>query len=1237
MNEFESKIKIKPLKRNEDKSKFELYKAALEWSLIDPIVIEKESDLKSKAAWKDKVEPYDHQVKNLITFCRRLPVTLLADDVGLGKTISAGLVMSELMTRNRIEKVLIVCPKLLMEQWQEELDSKFGIKSTLAIGKDLISAEPPDNQGAVITTYTSARMHLEKIIDNGYDMLILDEAHKLRNLYGVDKTPQVAIQFQKALANRMFRYVLMLTATPIQNRLWDMYSLVDLLSTARGHENPFGTDGLFYRKFIEDNRDQARKLKPVAKDEFRDIVYSYMSRIRRADADLQFPDRVVERYIVDPTSEELELLKVVSESIEDLNRLAQIGILKASVSSPEALLSWLNSMVINETIDPQVRDQVEEIAKRIPITAKMKGLGSLVERLKVEKPDDWRVVIFTCSRETQTSIQLFLEDKGIKCGIINGDTTSRNSETIRAFKSEPPEINIIISTEAGSEGVNLQASNVLVNYDLPWNPMIVEQRIGRVQRLASKHANVSIFNMTLKGTFEEYIVNRLMEKLQMASHAIGDIEALLEASGIDENSDEKAEKFEDKILKLVLASLKGIDVEEAAKKAADSIESAKKKLKEEEENIENLLGDTTEYKYNGPKSPKLPEISRSMDVETFIVKSFESMGSRLDSSDDGVLTFEKDGNLETIELATNGPKKAVFSTLYRPGAGAFDRLVRGMTAEGMFLLNDLDSNLDEKSKSIADNWVSEFKGNLKSFDIKSAKNLFTGSVLVYAKVTVAHDSYERLVEIDCSPDRHFKFSDSIVLFDREFLNDPGDIGINFDQLMESILADPGIAEFCKFYEDRMRHEVKSAGSNERKRKKLEDDFTPRLSATLVALDGKIYRKLQLECHYGLDSEIEYKSELEIIPSSDSISVSPDMDTCQITNMRVPVSCLSQCEISEKLALSEKLKLSEESGRKALPEYFVECEYTHKKVLKDEVQESDVSGKCVLTSAMKKSDLSGKLAEPIYFDLCSFTNSDVLKAELCVSDVSGKSYRMDEKLTSSVSGKSGHKSEFIRCSQTNKPLLAEEAEICEVTGSIVVPGILEACAVSNQNVLPSELSVSSFSGKKALQRFFVKSSLSDGLILEGEAIKSADGKFCSPTEAIMCIWSEAKCHPDDIRVCRMTNLQMHFKYINDAGNMAVLVDLLNGSLIGGEHTDLEDSVCQKVCDLVKYKKSHIISSKYSDSKNLTALCVEMKAFLGIKMRYIGLIYSIKDNRIIGQLSLGKRDKTKWIFESIINNS
>ena len=333
----------------------------------------------------------------------------------------------------------------------------------------------------------------------------------------------------------------MLTATPIQNRLWDLYSLVDLLTVARGHQNPFGSEGMFARKFIADNREQARQLNPEARDEFRSIVYSYMSRIRRGDAKLYFPDRVVQMHKVDPTAAEQRLIRAIAKPIQKLNRLAQISILQALTSSPDALMAQLNNMARNGTVPQEFAATVRDHRHRHAHQRQASWARQADRPTKAGKPrtlaasrlhrDGWR---------HRPPSRTFWRSKALKVGIINGYSGARNQETIARFRKNPPDFHVIVSTEAGSEGVNLQVANVLVNYDLPWNPMIVEQRIGRVQRLASEHASVGIFNVMLRGTFEEYIVGRLMEKLQMASHAIGDIEALLEASGIN-GEDEKVQ------------------------------------------------------------------------------------------------------------------------------------------------------------------------------------------------------------------------------------------------------------------------------------------------------------------------------------------------------------------------------------------------------------------------------------------------------------------------------------------------------------------------------------------------------------------------------------------------------------------------------------------------------------------------------------------------------------------------
>src|SRR5262249_17916147 len=360
------------------------------------------------------------------------------------------LIISELVARARLSKVLIVCPKVLAEQWKEELDAKFSIPAEVAIGRDLVDADPGDI-GAVVTTYNTARRYLEELPKDRFQMLILDEQQRLRNLHGSERAPQVATCFKKALEQRRFRFVLMLTATPIQNRLWDIYSLVDLLTIARGHENPFGNEDAFAKRFVADQRQQARQLKPQSHEEFRSIVYGYMSRTRRGDAKLYFPDRVVQMHRVEPTKAELELIKLLAKPIQSLNRLTQISILQALTSSPAALVAQLSNMQDKGTVPADLVAAVESIVERMPPSAKLTGLGTLVEQLKKENQDGWRLVVFTGRRETQTTIQTFLEKLGLSVGIINGDSGERNQETIARFREDPPGYRVIVSTEAGSE------------------------------------------------------------------------------------------------------------------------------------------------------------------------------------------------------------------------------------------------------------------------------------------------------------------------------------------------------------------------------------------------------------------------------------------------------------------------------------------------------------------------------------------------------------------------------------------------------------------------------------------------------------------------------------------------------------------------------------------------------------------------------------------------------------------
>ena len=872
--EFQTKV----LRRLTRPDEYRVYRAGLEWDLTDPIVIESADDFKSAPRWQDRLTPYHHQVTNLITFCRRLPVTLLADDVGLGKTISAGLVISELASRQRVSKILIVCPKLLGPQWKLELEEKFDIPAEVAIGNELLTAEP-EEMGAVITTYNSARLYLDRLPEDRFQMLILDEAHKLRNLYGVANPPQVAKRFRTALEDRRFRFVLMLTATPIQNRLWDLYSLVDLLTVARGHENPFGSEGQFARRFIADKRDQARQLKEEAREEFRSIVYGYMSRVRRGDAKLLFPERVVQMHRVNPTAAEVDLIKTIAKPIQKLNRLVQISILQALTSSPDALLAQLLNMARNATVPNELALAVKAIVSRMPRSAKLNGLARLIEKLKQEDPQRWRLVVFTGRRETQTTIQVFLESVGLKVGIINGDFGERNQDTIARFRKNPPDMRVIVSTEAGSEGVNLQVANVLVNYDLPWNPMIVEQRIGRVQRLASEHANVSIFNIMLQGTFEEYIVGRLMEKLQMASHAIGDIEALLQGSDIGDGDDDKAASFEDQILDLVLAALAGKDVETETRLKVESIENAKAELEREEANINVMLGSMDGAEYVGPRAPTLPPVVRSMEAPEFTLAALTSLGAKVTPRAPDLHLVEESNGREYIRFAEHSSAN-VSSTLYAPGSAAFQRLVSRMIATGVHAVEDLDANPARDSEALVRKWIEEFGGRVRTVESTSASRQFEGTALMRVRATVAHDGYERLVDVACAPEDHRRADGKTALsVVGRTIEDPLSVGLDADKLTEAAGQDDAIAEFSRFYLERREQETSAAAGDARKRQKLHDEFTPRLAMTVVGLDGKVHRAVTVRARYGFDAADSYESTLTVTPHDGGLSDLPDLGLC----------------------------------------------------------------------------------------------------------------------------------------------------------------------------------------------------------------------------------------------------------------------------------------------------------------------------------------------------------------------
>jgi superfamily II DNA or RNA helicase len=1168
---------------------------ALEWGLAEPIIINSAQDIKSSVNWRDRIRPFRHQVENLMRFCRRVPVTLLADDVGLGKTISAGLILSELISRGQVTRTFVVCPKILIPQWVEELGAKFGIEAYGGAGSD-VSAFHERKEPVLITTYQSATKVLDQQKPNLFDMLILDEAHKVRNLFGTDKPPQMATAVYNALRARMFKYVLMLTATPIQNRLWDIYSLIECLAVAKGHRNPLGNPVEFAGKYLADGKIKARVLRPESAAEFRGIVGNYMSRTRRADAQLAFPEREVRTYEVKTTKVEDRLQSLVAQNIGLFNELLQVSVLVALMSSPHALLAQLRNMAQSQPRFGALADAVGEQVAVGNRPAKITAVLQIVQLAK-QRQKHWRIVIFTTRRETQEMIGRVLAQEGISVGYIRGGESEKNRRAIRDFCEDVPRVNVVISTDAGAEGVNLQAANVLINYDLPWNPMIVEQRIGRVQRIGSHFKSVWVANVVHANSPEQRIVARLIEKLQVIAHTVGDIEAVLEAA-----DDPNGDSFEQQVLRMVVESLKGQDTERATQKAEKSFEDAKALLEERQAEMDSQLGPMQDQDSDDVPMPKLSPKNPATPLREFVMNALQAEGARVTEGGDGLFkavygprreetfTFERAVAEETAEVGAFHGRRPL---LYQPGKPAFERLVQRWfdKASAWIVDNRLPAGVMRKH---ADAWMEKVDGGkLTGCDAVDEDQCFSGEVVVRARVANAVDTYEKLVRVQLE-----NFSGIEIPFGgspapRRLIN-----GIEAE-LLEAVSRDSDLLAFRRYYAERLRIEKGRSDAGERLQKLL-NDLSPRLFSEVVALNGTLTGGRRIVVRYSLGGPDVWSEELRL--DSHGQLIQPECRKCELTGRNVPIATLGRCSLTGQEVLREQLAVSDLSGAAALKSLMERCEQTQRLLLREEVATCSLTGRKVCRDQLAISQISGRLGLESRSVKCDFTGLRILEDEAAVSDYSGKTCCRSDAVQGPPGYKTVHHSEVCRC---------------EETGDLSLSHLLVKCEITNRKVRRSLTAVSAVSGRCALKHLLVRCQITDELILREEAgqcqitsqtvnrkllrrcarsgvvairqrlgksvisgkwfqpqflVKLLTGEVAARHEVKKCHWNGGYLNSSSVATCQLSGLTFSTVLLNEAGEFGVLRDALDGARSGepfpdpGFLLDSKPDVFRGVCDV-----------------------------------------------------------------------
>ncbi|KUP07389.1 ATP-dependent helicase [Bacillus coahuilensis m2-6] len=447
--------------------------------------------------------PLPHQLEVAQQVVERMNgKAILADEVGLGKTIEAGLILKEYMIRGLVKKVLILAPASLVSQWAMELNSKFYIPA-VAQKKSYVW----DQCDVVVSSLDTAKRqpHKDKIYEQNYDMVIIDEAHKLKN----HKTKNY--EFAQNLKKK---FCLLLTATPVQNKLEEIFHLVSLLKP--GH---LGNESIFAENY--------QTGKSTENDQYlKELVNKVMIRNRREDTGIEWTKRKVNTHVIEFSKEEQELydsiLNLKSQYDEYVtSSFSLLTLQREACSSREAVYYTLKNMLEKEDISERMKETIHMMLQKVD---QVQTNSKAMKALELIRSINDKVIIFTEYRATQLYLQWFLKQHGISSVPFRGGFKRGKKDWMKQLFQQHAQV--LIATEAGGEGINLQFCSHMINFDLPWNPMRLEQRIGRIHRLGQTD-DVHIHNFAVKGTIEEHIMKLLYEKIQLFERVVGELDDIL--------------------------------------------------------------------------------------------------------------------------------------------------------------------------------------------------------------------------------------------------------------------------------------------------------------------------------------------------------------------------------------------------------------------------------------------------------------------------------------------------------------------------------------------------------------------------------------------------------------------------------------------------------------------------------------------------------------------------------------
>jgi SNF2 family DNA or RNA helicase len=543
------------------------------------------------------VEHLPHQIETVRKVLRHFRGrVLLADEVGLGKTIEACLLLREYLLRGMARRVLILVPSPLVSQWHEELSSKFDLEFTVppkGVTADRTEFWSSHDRVLASLAFVKTKKRAAVVAAEPWDLVIVDEAHHCKN--------RATLNWQ--LVNSLQRrFMFLLSATPVQNNLLELYNLLTLL--APGH---LRTEADFKKQYVK----RGNPRDPLNRERLRSLLGEVMVRNTRSLVQLELPPRYAQTVLAKPEGAEAELYRKLTAFLRSRGSGLVNGITSAdemsadeveesdlsteadgSVINNKACVSrlQLSSLLAAQGSHPvAVAASLERIAGGDTEAAALaRSAASIGESAKdarllelVRQSQGHKLLIFVNFRRTLAHIERLFESKGLAFSVFSGEQSAQEKDdAVAEFRDRVP---IMLCTESGGEGRNLQFADTLINYDLPWNPMKIEQRVGRVHRYGQKR-EVFVFNLCTANSLEARILNVLNEKIRMFELVVGEVGSIL-------GNLEDGDQFESLVLNLWLGARDDAELEQSFETLGETLLEAQEQYVQSKELDEALFGE----------------------------------------------------------------------------------------------------------------------------------------------------------------------------------------------------------------------------------------------------------------------------------------------------------------------------------------------------------------------------------------------------------------------------------------------------------------------------------------------------------------------------------------------------------------------------------------------------------------------------------------------------------------------